>query len=75
MLIGDVITISFSGIYSLIEYAFGTELANTGQYQAGELFGVVMFISEFIALIGGILELVVGIIGAGLNRSADQNSY
>ena len=63
MIIGGAVTIIFSGVLGLVAYIAGTGIADTGDWGGGQIVGTVFLLAAIIALIGGILELIAGIIG------------
>lgn len=72
MIIGGVYTILFSGILGIIGYSAGTVIANSGGLTAGQAVGALTLIAAIVSLIGGILELITGIVGVKNNNKPEK---
>ena len=63
MIIGGVFTIIVSGIPGIIGYSAGKVIANSGELTAGQVVGTLTLVGAIASLIGGLLELITGIVG------------
>ncbi len=72
MIIGGVYTILFSGILGIIGYSAGTVIASSGELTAGQAVGALTLIAAIVSLIGGILELITGIVGVKNNNKPEK---
>ena len=63
MIIGGALSIIVSGILGIMGYIGAIALAESGEYEDPEMIGVAVLIGAIIAIIGGVLELIAGIIG------------
>lgn len=72
MIIGGALTIVISGILGISGYVVGNEMVNSGELQAGQTIGTVVLVSAILSLIGGILELIAGIVGVKNNNKPEK---
>ncbi|MBR3243463.1 MAG: hypothetical protein IKF90_12325 [Parasporobacterium sp.] len=72
MIIGGAVTIIVSGIIGIVGYVAGSAVSGMGEYGAGAVLGVAALISAILYLIGGIVELIAGIIGVKNNNRPEK---
>ena len=63
MIIGGIFSIIVSGVLGIVGYISGNIVDQNGEYGTGQILGAIVIIAAIIALIGGILELIAGIVG------------
>ena len=63
MIIGGIFSIVVSGVLGILGYVSGNIIDQNGEYGTGQILGAIVIIAAIIALIGGILELIAGIVG------------
>lgn len=63
MIIGGAISIIVTGIVGIVGYSAGSAFASEVDYATGAAVGIAVLIAAVIGLIGGVLELIAGIVG------------